>query len=269
MFETFSVETDFLRIVYGFHPNETTSSQKSKKHSPQGVENKKYIKKNGIGFSSYLYGKSEDIEDSLVLENQEDINNAIESKWNNRDIFVEWVDTFRSKDEELALIYDKITLTDLENSVVEGLQIIEPDIERLAFVSGKTGEGRHAVVKMKDNGIYPLSEMGDGINRILHIILSLVNAENGFLLIDEIENGLHYSALEQLWKVIFVLSEKLNVQVFATTHSVDCIQSFALHPDEENKNYFRLDKINGEITVEDYSSEELKIAVQNDIETRA
>jgi AAA15 family ATPase/GTPase len=251
-------------MIFDLYSTVFDSKNRNSSKIKEDIEKYRYSRGYEIHYSSEI----EKAKKQFPIESIDDAVKYIEANAEEADK-IRWIAFCENNEEYLSALYDKITLTDLENSVVEGLQIIEPDIERLAFVSGKTGEGRHAVVKMKGNGIYPLSEMGDGINRILHIILSLVNAENGFLLIDEIENGLHYSALEQLWKVIFVLSEKLNVQVFATTHSVDCIQSFALHPDEENKNYFRLDKVDGEITVEDYSSEELKIAVQNDIETRA
>ncbi len=56
--------------------------------------------------------------------------------------------------------------------------------------------------------------------------LALVNSSNGFLLIDEFENGLHYSVLHKVWKLIFRLAKDLNVQVFATTHSHDCVTAF-------------------------------------------
>lgn len=65
----------------------------------------------------------------------------------------------------------------------------------------------------------PLKSMGDGITRLFHIIVALVNARNGILLIDEFENGLHWSVQPKVWDIVFQLSEKLNVQVFATTHS--------------------------------------------------
>ena len=68
--------------------------------------------------------------------------------------------------------------------------------------------------------------MGDGINRILTIILAMVNCENGYLFVDEFENGLHHSVQEKLWEIIFYLSERLNIQVFATTHSNDTIKAF-------------------------------------------
>jgi len=69
--------------------------------------------------------------------------------------------------------------------------------------------------------------MGDGIWRMLGIALSLVNAENGILLIDEIDTGLHYSVLSKMWHLVQQTAQRLNIQVFATTHSRDCYESLA------------------------------------------
>ena len=59
------------------------------------------------------------------------------------------------------------------------------------------------------------------------IILKIFSAKNGFLLIDEFENGLHYSVQPKIWELIFELAYRFNIQVFATTHSWDCIESFS------------------------------------------
>lgn len=114
--------------------------------------------------------------------------------------------------------------------------------------------------------------MGDGINHILSIILALVNCENGCLLIDEIDNGLHYTVQKQLWSVIFKLAIKLNVQIFATTHSSDCISSFGYALKEESNveegRYMRLENKLGAITYTEYNLEELKIVAAQNIEIR-
>ncbi len=60
----------------------------------------------------------------------------------------------------------------------------------------------------------------------LQFYLALTTCENGIVLIDEIENGLHYSVQEEMWKMIFEIAEHLNVQVFATTQSIDAIKAF-------------------------------------------
>lgn len=114
--------------------------------------------------------------------------------------------------------------------------------------------------------------MGDGINRILTIILALVNSSDGYLLIDEFENGLHYTVQDQLWEIVFKLATNLNIQVFATTHSNDCIASFSrILNKEQNKDlgkYIRLDNVAGVIKDVAFTPEELDIANNQDIEIR-
>ena len=112
--------------------------------------------------------------------------------------------------------------------VVEALRIIEPRVDRLNFLNeNEFSNVRVPYVTLKDTGQrFRLSSMGDGINRVLSIILGLVNCKGGVFLLDEFETGLHYTVQTKLWEVIFMLSEKLNIQVFVTSHSRDCINSF-------------------------------------------
>ena len=71
-----------------------------------------------------------------------------------------------------------------------------------------------------------ISDFGDGLKLYIAIIIYLYADENGYLFIDEVENGIHYSMLDKLWEIIFTLSKEMNVQVFATTHSRECIESY-------------------------------------------
>lgn len=112
-----------------------------------------------------------------------------------------------------------------------------------------------------------MSSMGDGINRILTVILALVNCKGGVFLLDEFETGLHYTVQTQLWRVIFMLSEKLNVQVFATSHSHDCINSFIAV--NRGGQIIRLDNRGGEIVAVNYSDDkEMEFIAQNGVEIR-
>jgi AAA15 family ATPase/GTPase len=62
---------------------------------------------------------------------------------------------------------------------------------------------------------------------MLGLALGLSYCQGGVLLIDDIDTGLHYTVMERMWKLIFEASKQLNVQVFATTHSRDCIDALA------------------------------------------
>ena len=169
-------------------------------------------------------------------------------------------------------LFDSIALTDKEQYVIDALKIIEPLTERIAFVD-ENSNGRSAVIKLSNSQqILPLQSMGDGINRILTIILAMVNSDNGYLLIDEFENGLHYTVQEKLWKIIFKLSKDLNIQVFATTHSEDCINGFQRilnnSDDLSAGKLIRLDNKNGVIKQVEFDASDLKIATEQDIEIR-
>jgi hypothetical protein len=129
---------------------------------------------------------------------------------------------------ELGVLWDKIALSDQERDVVEALRIVEPTIRAVSMVGGFEGRrGRTAIVRTdRSRDPVPLRSYGDGVSRVFGIALSLVNAAGGLLLIDEFENGLHYSTQYAVWRAIFGLARRLQVQVFATSHSWDAVEAF-------------------------------------------
>ncbi|CAA6806698.1 MAG: FIG00565050: hypothetical protein [uncultured Sulfurovum sp.] len=79
----------------------------------------------------------------------------------------------------------------------------------------------------KENRFVSLSEYGNGMKRYIAYICALWANKNGHVFIDEIENGIHYTHLDKLWEIILKTSKQTNCQVFATTHSKECIESYA------------------------------------------
>ncbi|MFW2177287.1 MULTISPECIES: AAA family ATPase [unclassified Moraxella] len=140
----------------------------------------------------------------------------------------QFVDTGSINIETLATEWEQIALTNEEDLVVKMLQLIDENIQNIAFLTDTNTNFRVPFVRLKgvENRI-PLHSMGDGIFRLLQIIFKVINSRNGFLLIDEFENGLHYSVQPEVWRLIFELAHRFNIQVFATTHSWDTIESFA------------------------------------------
>ena len=131
-------------------------------------------------------------------------------------------------EQRLTELWDNIALKKPEADVLSALRLIAPGLVNLNFISTPLSRGeRIPIVKIVDiDEPLPLYSLGDGMLRALGISLALVNASNGFLLIDEFENGLHYTVQPDLWRLIFQVAHRLNVQVFATTHSWDCIEAF-------------------------------------------
>jgi AAA15 family ATPase/GTPase len=78
-----------------------------------------------------------------------------------------------------------------------------------------------------ENEYINLSQFGQGIKSFINYIGSLSLLENTQIFIDEIENGIHYTNFDKLWEIILTISKEQNVQVFATTHSKEMIESYA------------------------------------------
>lgn len=116
-----------------------------------------------------------------------------------------------------------------------------------------------------------LRSMGDGMVRLFHLALALVNSKGGLLLVDEIENGLHYSVYEDLWNLVFRTARDLDVQVFATTHSWNCIEAFqkAACADVASEGYLiRLGWKRDEVVATVYDESDLAIVTRDHIEVR-
>ena len=144
---------------------------------------------------------------------------------------------------ELAARFGRAEIAGHLADVESVLQLVEPRLRRLVAVP--IAEGPALIYGDIDAGrIIPIALMGSGFARLLELTLAFVEVGNGSILIDEIENGLHYSALPGIWKAINRLSQQFNVQVFATTHSYECIRAavdaFDAAGDLDDFNYMRV-----------------------------
>ena len=140
--------------------------------------------------------------------------------------------TFISPDSlsvsEMASMWDGATLEGLEASVIDALKIIDPAVRDVVFLSGnrysrvdKAGVvfGREGATKR-----FPMGSFGEGSRRLLALSLALTSVPAGFVFVDEIDTGLHYSVLADMWKLVIGTAIKNDIQVFATTHSLDCLR---------------------------------------------
>ena len=173
--------------------------------------------------------------------------------------------------EQLAALWNSITLTPKEDKVIDALRILEPSLERISFTSSATFNSG-ILVRLRDQYPIPLGSMGEGMRRILNLAIAAVTVENGFLLVDEIETGLYYETQTDMWRFILEVAQQLNIQVFATTHSWDCISAFqeALEQLEDKSvgKLFRLSRKGENIRAVDYPAEKLGVAVRQSIEVR-
>ncbi len=111
--------------------------------------------------------------------------------------------------------------------VEDALRLIDPQIKEIVVLpSQRRGMIGEAVLIYSETKRLPLRSLGDGIQRLFQMMLAMVASPGGLVLIDEFENGLHWSIQRKAWNLLLSLSEELGVQVVATTHSWDCVMSF-------------------------------------------
>jgi AAA15 family ATPase/GTPase len=159
-----------------------------------------------------------------------------------------------------------------EAELITVLQEIDSDITGI-----KMGAHNTAYIDIKGKSkLMPINVMGDGIVKIVSVLAGIRLArKGGIVLVDEIENGLHYTSLQSLWKAVLKACQVYDVQMIATTHSYECIEVLAYActagcsgdklPDE-NVSLIRLDKIEDRHVAVSYPS--IKAAVENRMEVR-
>lgn len=185
-----------------------------------------------------------------------------------------YLDPFSSRStSQMGSLWDAIALTDVEPEIVKALRIVSDDIQAVSVIGSaeRGSRGRTAIAKStRYPSPVPLRTFGDGVNRLFGIILSLCTARQGVLLVDEIENGLHYSVQTEIWRTIFRLAKDLNVQVFATTHSWDGVRAFqkAASESPDDGVLIRLTRRDERIIPTLFSEKELEVVTRDQVEVR-
>jgi hypothetical protein len=167
-----------------------------------------------------------------------------------------------------------VALNPEEALVLQVLRVIEPRVEGIVAV-----ELPKLPIQVDRGGIFvklkgqrervPIGSLGEGMWRLLALALALVEARGSVLLVDEIDIGLHYSAQTDMWRMVKQAAEELDVQVFATTHSRDCIYALAqlARADVTVGSDLSIQRIEGEHAVA-YTEREIVLAAERGIEVR-
>ncbi|MEG5060206.1 ATP-binding protein [Microcoleus sp. A2-C5] len=184
----------------------------------------------------------ESIKSSVIASSKGIINSGIPHADGSSPIIPSFM---RISGKNLTEAYDRarLDLDKKDSEVLKAFQVIDPAIESVESFS--IGEPM-LYLRRKGESRLPLSLFGDAINRVADIILKLVNQEHKILLVDEIENGIHYTNQRDFWRTLFRLAVELDTQIFATTHSLEMLQAFAdvgLEPNQEcSSAYFEMAK---------------------------
>ena len=173
---------------------------------------------------------------------------------------------FRANPVYLARELDKTKLNGDTNHILEAFRLIDDSIEKIDTIN--LGEPRIYIFR-KNEKPQPLNFFGDALNKIADLILRVSNNPNCILLIDEIENGIHYTNQQEFWQMLIKLAVAKDVQIFATSHSEEMIHAFqsaAVSESQEGKVRFiemYRSQRTGEIVGDSVDMETLAFDIQN------
>lgn len=158
-----------------------------------------------------------------------------------------------------------------EGELLAAIRAIAPEIDQIRMLT-YAGEPT-LFASTADTDLMPLQLFGDGVTRVTSWVLSLLRMKDSILLIDEIENGIHHSALTNVWRVLISAAKEHNVQLFATTHSYEALTALtearsSLGSGGPRIRVIRLQRVKGEIHAVPYNEEVLTAAVTSDVEVR-
>jgi len=167
-----------------------------------------------------------------------------------------------------AVLYEilgKISREKKKDKVVDVIKCVDNRIQD--FVLGEKQEIYLDIAGTSE--MIPLTYMGMGITNILYWVANAISGSAEILLIDEIENGIHYSSMPDIMKQLCEIGRRIDCQIIATTHSVDCVWAFSLCP-ENRTNYIRLerDTRNGNIVPVAVDTKHLSEMLESDWEVR-
>ena len=173
-----------------------------------------------------------------------------------------------SKQEEIRKLSNFLE-SKREGEIVEILQCIDDRIRGLSILTRNNEPAIY--VDFGQEHLLPASLMGDGALRLMAIAIAVGDSADGIVMIDEIENGIYFEAMEPVWKAIGEVATKYNVQIFATTHSAECLnaahRAFSRMPSYDFA-FHRLERSGQETHSFTFDQESLETALQTGLETR-
>jgi len=116
----------------------------------------------------------------------------------------------------------------------------------------------------------PLPLVSDGVNKFLSLLLAIETFSTGVVLIDEIENGFYYDRFETIWSTLLQFCKERNTQIFASTHSMECLTSFlpTIRNNEKDFSLLRMEREDGECSARVFNGRDFFSAIDQEFEVR-
>jgi AAA15 family ATPase/GTPase len=219
------------------------------------------------------------IHEGFVMINGEETGKVFPTQ-NNKPSFTVYLPLIsfnKGYDKDLTEIYSnhiQISRT-LKNELIETLEIIIPSIENIEISTTVADEPILVIVQKDSDSVLPLALFGEGMIKVFRILMTIVVHKGKRIMVDEIDAGIHHSRQKEFWKTIIKACIENDVQLFATTHNLECFQAYKLAIEEmkpniqKNAKVFTLKKYeDGSTTAYNYGFEDFAHSLEHEIEIR-
>ena len=170
---------------------------------------------------------------------------------------------------QTATQLNKVLISKRKDHILKVLRQLDPVIEDISIGLDSTVYCDLGFPKM-----VPINVLGSGMYKMLSVVLAIENTQGGIVLIDEIENGMSPTSLDAMWKAIIASAKEFEVQVFATSHSLECIRSLGtiagerLEHLEDDIRVYRIEKQKESINAIGFNINDIKVAIEKDWDLR-
>ncbi len=150
--------------------------------------------------------------------------------------------------------------------LLEALQVIDPKLQSIEENSSSGTSMIWGDIGLSE--LVPLPAMGEGMTQLARIVLAIAFIPDGVVLVDEVENGIHHSVLPDVWRAIDEAAKQFRTQVFATTHSLECVMAAHESLSADRFRLHRLEIADRKSRCVTYEPDAIAAAIRHNLEVR-
>jgi hypothetical protein len=156
-----------------------------------------------------------------------------------------------------------------EGPIVDVIKNVFPFIENLAVETLNIVPVVHADIPNLQEKI-PLGLVSSGVNKLVSILIAITNQAKGIIMVDEIENGLYYGIMEQVWKAMYDSCRKHQSQLFVSSHNKELLKKLypTIKGNEEDFCLIRTERQNGVCTARVFGGTNFTSALEQGMDVR-
>ena len=156
---------------------------------------------------------------------------------------------------DMVEMFGRVSKQNLKDDFLEAIKADFKEILDIEILPDGSDYALFATIKAPEKTKIPLAVVSAGAARYVNTLLAVILHNKGIVLVDEIENGLYWEKMPNIWERLREICVERGVQLFATTHSNECLRSLmgAMQGHEDDFSLIRTVVTKGKHSVEQFT----------------